>query len=310
MNTASPGFEPRHQPVLAAELLQALEPRPGQVLVDATVGAGGHSRMLAERVLPAGRIIGLEQDAAMIELARPRLAAVPVTLVHANFASLRDVLNDLRIERVDGVVADLGFCSDQLEDSERGLSFQLDGPLDMRLDRSQGETAAALLKRLPERELADLFWQLGEERFSRRIARAIVERRRHEPLQTTAQLADLVCRSAPRPRSRGPRIHPATRVFQALRIAVNGELEMLESLIAQLHVCLAIGGRAAIISFHSLEDRPVKQAFRDRSRWRMLTRKPVTASDEEIDRNPRARSAKLRAAEFLGVAPTAPRSNI
>ncbi len=291
--------EPRHVPVLTAEVLDALAPAPGQVIVDATVGAGGHARLIAERLQPIGRVIGLDQDAAMLALARPRLAELPVTLVQANFDQLPQVLADLGIGAVDGVLADLGFCSDQMDAPERGLSFQQAGPLDMRLDPSTGEPASALLRRLNERDLADLIFQFGEERFSRRIARRIVETRRQTPLETTEQLADLVRRCVPRPRGRAA-IDPATRTFQALRIAVNDELGAVERLLKALPSCLKPGGRAVVISFHSLEDRLVKQAFRDRQLWDALTRKPVQATEEEVRQNPRARSAKLRAAILKG----------
>jgi 16S rRNA (cytosine1402-N4)-methyltransferase len=287
-------------PVLPAEVVAWLAPAPGQVLVDATVGAGGHARLLAERVAPTGRLIGLDQDEEMLALARPRLAGLPVTLLHANFDQLRRVLNELGVEAVDGVLADLGVCSDQLDAAERGFSFQQPGPLDMRLDPSRGEPAAALLQRLSERDLADLFWQFGEERYSRRIARRIVETRQREPLATTEQLAELVRRCVPRPKGRRPAIDPATRVFQALRIAVNDELGALDRFLAALPRCVRPGGRAVIISFHSLEDRRVKQAFRDAANWQVLTKKPVVASAEEERNNPRARSAKLRAAQRKG----------
>jgi 16S rRNA (cytosine1402-N4)-methyltransferase len=281
--------------VLPAEVLHWLDPQPGQVLVDCTVGAGGHTRLLAERVGPAGRVIGLDQDAAMLELARPRLAGLPVTLVHAGFEQLADVLREQGVTAAEGVLADLGVCSDQLDDAARGLSFQESGPLDMRMDPSRGETAADLLRRLPERDLADLIYQYGEERFSRRIARRIVEARQREPLATTEQLAELVRRCVPRAKGR-PGLDPATRTFQALRIAVNDELGALERLLAQLPDCVRPGGRAVLISFHSLEDRRVKQAFRDKAVWEVLTKKPVQAGDDEVRANPRARSAKLRAA--------------
>ena len=256
---------PQHRPVLPVEVLQALDPQPGQTIVDATVGAGGHSRLLAEKIAPGGRLIGLEQDQAMVELAAKHLKGLPITLVHTNFAALREVLDQLGIERVDGLLADLGFCSDQMEDPQRGLSFQADGPLDMRLDPTEGETAASLLRRLSERDLANLIFEYGEERCSRRIARNIVERRRSDPVTTTAELAELVRRCVPRPKGRGPVIHPATRTFQALRIAVNHEMEALESLLAQLPACLKPGGRAAIISFHSLEDRREEHLPRSRA---------------------------------------------
>jgi 16S rRNA (cytosine1402-N4)-methyltransferase len=284
----------RHLPVLPQDVLALLAPEPGQTMIDCTLGGGGHSRLIAERLGPSGLLIGLDQDEKMLELARSQVAGLQVRLFHANFDQLQQVLRELNIPAVDGVLTDLGICSDQLDDAQRGLSFQQDGPLDMRLDRSAGLPASALLQRLSERELADLFWKLGEERFSRRIAGRIVRQRQQAPLQTTWELADLVRRCVPR--SRGHAIDPATRVFQALRIAVNDELGALERLLAALPWCLRPGGRAVIISFHSLEDRLVKQAFRDRERWQALTRKPVSATEEEVGINPRARSAKLRAA--------------
>jgi 16S rRNA (cytosine1402-N4)-methyltransferase len=294
-------------PVLPDEVLAALEPLPGQFFVDATVGAGGHSRLLAERLGPTGRLIGLDRDASMLALAGPRLHGVPATLVHACFDELPDVLGQLGVTAVDGLLADLGVCSDQLDAAERGFSFDRSAPLDMRLDPDSRETAADLLRRLNERDLADLFWTYGEERFSRRIARRIVETRRLHPLETTDQLAELVRRCVPRPPRKGgrgkPPINPATRVFQALRIAVNDELGALDRLLAALPDCIRPGGRAAIISFHSLEDRRVKQTFRDRTRWQEQTRKPVQAGEVEIARNPRARSAKLRAAVRLSPDP-------
>jgi 16S rRNA (cytosine1402-N4)-methyltransferase len=302
MSDFDPGASPRHVSVLPVEVLAALVPTAGQVFVDATVGGGGHARLLAERLTPGGRLIGLDRDAAMLELARPRLADWPVTLVQAPFSQMRPILDELGIDVVDGVLADLGFCSDQMDDPERGLSFTQSGPLDMRLDPTNGEPASALLRRLNERDLADLIWRYGEERFSRRIARRIVEVRRRSPLETTEELADLVRRCVPRPPhkwDRRPPIDPATRVFQALRIAVNDELEELESLLKLLPALVRPGGRVAVISFHSLEDRLVKTAFRERSLWEALTRKPVQAGEDEVRDNPRARSAKLRAARRL-----------
>src|SRR5262245_33579019 len=246
---------PRHVPVLAAEALALLNPAAGEVWVDATTGGGGHARLIAERVAPSGRLIGLDQDPAMLALAKPRLAGLPVTLLEANFDQLPQALANLGIAAVDGVLADLGICSDQLDDPERGLTFGRDGPLDMRL-APHGETAAGLLRRLSERDLADLIYQFGEERHSRRIARRIVEERRTKPLTTTAELAELVRRCVPRGRGHG--IDPATRTFQALRIAVNDELGALDRLLRALPEHVKPGGRVGVISFHSLEDRRVK----------------------------------------------------
>lgn len=284
--------EPVHVPVLPAETLALLDPQPGEVWVDCTTGGGGHARMIAERVGPTGRLIGLDQDPTMLERAAPRLTGLPVTLVHANFDQLADVLKSQGVAQVDGVLADIGFSSDQLGDPTRGLSFLADGPLDMRLDPTAGGTAADLVNTLPERSLADLLFEFGEERKSFRVAKRIVERRRVKKFETTADLASVV-RSC-LPRSGG--IDPATRTFQALRIAVNDELGALDRLLTALPAVVKTGGRAGIISFHSLEDRRVKQAFRDSAVWTPKTKKPVEASDAETATNPRARSAKLRVA--------------
>src|SRR5438876_6160501 len=222
--------QPCHIPVLPAEVLHWLNPQPGQVVVDCTVGGGGHTRLIAERVGPGGRVIGLDQDPAMLELAKPRVAGLPVSLVHAAFDELPDVLRNMGVSAVDAVLADIGVCSDQLDNPARGLTFQTDGPLDMRLDPTRGEPAAALVNRLSERDLADLIYQFGEERFSRRIARRIVEARRETPIETTGRLAEIVRRAVPRSKGR-PGIDPATRTFQALRIAVNDELGALDRLL-------------------------------------------------------------------------------
>ena len=283
-----------HVSVLPRETLDLLDPRPGEVWVDCTLGAGGHSRMIAERVGPAGRVIGLDQDAVMIAATQPALAGLPITTVHANFDQVSAALRGLGITEVDGLLADLGFCSDQLEDAGRGLSFQTDGPLDMRMDTSAGESVAEMLARMNEYDLANLIYEYGEERQSRRIARKIVETRKLSPIRTTAQLADLVRSCVPRDHK--SRIDPATRTFQALRIAVNDELGSLDRLLTQLPRLLKAGGRVGIISFHSLEDRRVKQAFQDREIWEAVTKKPVQAGDDETATNPRARSAKLRVA--------------
>lgn len=291
---------PRHLPVLAAEAVRLLDPKPGETWVDCTVGGGGHSRLIAERLTPGGRLIGLDQDPGMLDLARPALGGLPATLVHANFDQLADVLANLGVGPVDGVLADLGFSSDQLDDPARGLSFRADGPLDMRLDPTAGRTAADLVNAMSEPALADLFWEFGEERHSRRVAKRIAERRRERPFRTTGELAELVRSCVPRWSPAGGKgIDPATRVFQALRIAVNDELGALDRLLAALPTVVKPGGRAGVISFHSLEDRRVKAAFRDKAVWSAVTKKPVEAGDAEVAANPRARSAKLRAAVRL-----------
>ncbi|MBN9118040.1 MAG: 16S rRNA (cytosine(1402)-N(4))-methyltransferase RsmH [Planctomycetes bacterium] len=289
---------PVHASVLPAETLELLDPRPGETWVDCTVGGGGHTRLIAERVGPTGRVIGLDQDPTMLALARPRVAGPrdgtegPVELVHANFDQLAEVLAARGLAQVDGVFADLGFSSDQLAEAARGLSFREDGPLDMRLDPTAGATAADVVNTMSEPALADVFWEYGEERHSRRVAKRIVERRQTQPFATTGDLANVVRSCVPR--SGG--IDPATRVFQALRIAVNDELGALDRLLAALPAVVKPGGRAGIISFHSLEDRRAKHAFRTAGVWRLVNKKPVEAGAEEIARNPRARSAKLRVA--------------
>ena len=297
-----PPTQPRHRSVLLDEVIAGLAPVEGAVLVDGTVGAGGHAAALARRVGATGRIIGLDRDPAMLALAANATAGLPATLVHAPIRAMREVLDELGISTVQGVLLDLGLSSDQLAWTHRGFSFTAEGPLDMRFDPGPGEstisrpTAAELLSTLPERELAQVFFDYGEERFSRRIARRIVEVRRQAPVSTTRQLAELIRQSVPGRFRHGP-IDPATRVFQALRILVNDELGHLDAILLRLPEILAPGGRAAVISFHSLEDRRVKWAFRTNPELLALTRKPVTATAQEVAVNPRAQSAKLRVAE-------------
>ena len=286
-----------HVPVMMAEVLEALAARPGQVFVDGTLGGAGHTRRLAEMVRPGGRVIALDRDPVALERAQAVLGDLPVKLCHANFADLPEVLQQLQLPQVDGILLDLGLSSDQLADSSRGFSFSADGPLDLRFNPEVGPTAARYVAELNAEDLANLIYEYGEERYSRRIARAIVERRRTDPIRTAGQLAEIVRRVVPRGRDR---IDPATRTFQALRIAVNRELDSLEQALQQLPDCLAPGGRLAIISFHSLEDRLVKQAFRGDERLEPLTKKPLTASDAEVATNPRSRSAKLRVAQRVG----------
>jgi 16S rRNA (cytosine1402-N4)-methyltransferase len=280
---------------LRDEVVHWLQPREGSVLVDGTVGAGGHSRALAERVGSAGRVIGLDRDPAMLALAKTNTSGIPVVLVAESYHELPAVLEESGIAKVAGVLLDLGLSSDQLAWSGRGFSFASDGPLDMRFDPgSRLPTAADLVNTENETELARIFYEYGEERHSRRVARRIVEERKREPITTTARLAAIVRRSIPG--KWGP-IDPSTRVFQALRIAVNDELDHLDQALRFLPDLLETGGRLAIISFHSLEDRRVKHAFKNDPRLTVLTRKPVTATPEELSQNPRARSAKLRVAE-------------
>jgi 16S rRNA (cytosine1402-N4)-methyltransferase len=292
-----------HIPVLTAEALLHLQPERGGHFVDCTVGLGGHARALLEA--GATRILGLDRDPAAIAVARHNLApwADRVELVHADYRVLDEVLETRQIDRVDGAMADLGISSMQLEAPGRGFSFQRDEPLDMRMDPTTGETAADLVARSSERDLADAIFTYGEERYSRRIARSLAAARREAPIATTGQLASIVRRSVPH---RGyTRIDPATRTFQALRIWVNRELEGLDRFIEAAVRRLRIGRRLVVITFHSLEDRIVKHTLRalergEQALLRVLTKKPVVPTDDEVRHNPRARSAKLRAAERLG----------
>ncbi len=295
--TAEDAGVPLHRPVLLNEVLRWLAPKDGQILADGTLGGGGHSQALAGAVGQSGRIIGLDRDPDAVRRARRLLQGLPVSTHWGNYRDLRTILAELEIPAVHGLLLDLGLSSDQLAAHERGFSFDAPGPLDMRFDTTEGETAADLVNRLPEQELADLIYRYGEERASRRIARAIVARRHERPIVTAADLAEIVRRAARRPRAR-EQIDPATRTFQALRIAVNDELEALSRVLQEAPACVVPGGRVVVISFHSLEDRIVKEAFRGAA-YRALTPKPVTAGDNERAVNPRARSAKLRAAEVV-----------
>jgi len=287
-----------HVPVMTAEALEFLQPSRGGLFVDCTVGLGGHARLMLEA--GASRVIGLDRDLDALAIARDTLARWPerVELVHADYRTLSAVLDERGIPLVDGALADLGVSSLQFDAPGRGFSFQRDEPLDMRMDRSTGDTAADLVARSSEEELADAIFQYGEERYSRRIARSIAAARREEPIATTAQLAAIVRRSVPH---RGyTRIDPATRTFQALRIWVNRELEGLDRFLETAVRRLRAGARLVVITFHSLEDRIVKHTFRalkSEGTVNVLTKRPMTPSDEEVQRNPRARSAKLRAAE-------------
>ena len=292
-----------HEPVMVAEVLTELEPARGGVFVDCTVGLGGHARALLQA--GASRLIGFDRDPAAIDAARSALSEFGdrVVLVHADYRQLDAVLNARGEVKVDGVLADLGVSSMQLDAPGRGFSFRADEPLDMRMDTTAGPTAAEMLRDVDERALADLIYEFGEERHSRRVARAIVAARERSAIETTGQLADVVRRAIPR---KGyMRIDPATRTFQAIRIWVNRELDGLDVFVGDAARRLAGGGRMAVITFHSLEDRIVKHTLRALQQegfgLRIRTKRPVLPGEAEIERNPRARSAKLRAAE-IGVA--------
>jgi 16S rRNA (cytosine1402-N4)-methyltransferase len=296
-----------HIPVLLQETLGLLAPAPGEVFLDGTTGAGGHAAEIAGRIGPGGLLVCADADPAMLAIADQTLSRFPwARTVRSDFADLPALREAAGGRRFDGVLLDLGISSVQLDDPSRGFTFREEGPLDMRRDPGGGgPTAAEILRDTREKELADLFYEFGEERFSRRIARAVAGRRR-EPIRTTTELAALV--GAAIPRKAWPRdIHPATRVFQALRIAVNGELSSLAAFLDRIPEHLSPGGRVAVISFHSLEDRIVKTQFRrhaadgdgTEATLALLTRKPVVPTERESRENPRARSAKLRAARRI-----------
>lgn len=293
------GKDSVHIPVLAGEVLEQLDAQPGQYVVDATLGGGGHTRLLAQRVGPAGRVLAIDRDPAAVERAGKSFASQPVRCVQATFSQLPRVLADEQVDRVDRVLMDLGLSSDQLADPTRGFSFRSPAPLDLRFDPAHGEPAWRLLERADERSLADLIFRFGEERWSRRIARQIVQQRQVQPIRTAQQLADLIYRAIPARARHRTRIDPATRTFQALRIAVNDELGELARALELLPELMRPEGRLVVISFHSLEDRLVKQTFRDDPRWDPLTRKPIRPGADEVAGNPRARSARLRAARRL-----------
>jgi 16S rRNA (cytosine1402-N4)-methyltransferase len=294
-----------HDPVLLTEVLEQLNPRPGQVFVDCTLGRAGHSSAIAARLGESGTLIALDADPRNLDYARERLKGVPCTvrLFHANFAELEDVLAEARTPVVDGVLADLGISTNQLFDPSYGLSFAQEMSLDMRLDPRSRRTAADVVNQTREDDLADLLFNLAQERYSRRIARKIVEARRQAPITSTEQLADLVRSAIPSRRGPPEKIDPATRTFMALRMAVNDELGNLKTLLRVAPAHLSVDGRFGVISFHSTEDRLVKQAFRSleqtgaTGQFRPTTKKPLAPTDEETHRNPRARSAKLRVIE-------------
>lgn len=298
MNSAT-----EHIPVLAETLVEQIKLPQDAVMVDATVGHGGHSEMFGRTLGPEGVLVGLDIDKGSIQRAQVKLKGLKcrVILLNASFAQIGEQVHKQGIEKVDFILADLGICSAQLADIEMGLSFQANMPLDMRIDKRLTTTAADIINYTDEKTLADLIYKFGEDRASRRIARFIIEYRRNQPITTTGQLAAIVCRALGQTaQKRKSKIHPATRTFQALRIAVNQELENLGKLLEAAVDLLKKNGRTAIISFHSLEDRLVKNNFRENERqgiYRIITKKPIVPTAKEIADNPRARSAKLRIAQ-------------
>jgi len=297
--------EKLHIPVMLREVIDYLDLAPGKIIVDATIGTGGHSLEILKKITPGGRLIGLDRDENSLAVCRQRLSEFngSYELVHANFVDLDQVLEKLGITGIDGIVFDLGISTYQLKDIERGFSFQEEGPLDMRMDKSSYITAYDLLNNLDEREISSILWNLGQERWHNRIARLLVQERRAEPISTTRQLADLVMRAIPyRYRKSYYRIHPATRTFQAVRIAVNRELEILESAVKKAVAILKKKAKICVISFHSLEDRAIKHTFRALAADGLIdiiTPKPLTPGAGEIEANPSSRSSKFRVAERI-----------
>ncbi len=291
----------RHIPVLFDEIIEGLNLAPGKIVVDGTLGGGGHAIGIARKVGKTGLVIGIDRDSAALDRVDKRIEELdePVNIktYFANYCDFDAALERAGVERVDGFLLDLGLSSDQLADRSRGFSFDSDGELDLRFDTTEGTPAYQLLNRWREDKIADIIYKYGEDKLSRRIARAIVERRTCEPIRYARELADICRRCDPTPPWSKKRIDPATRTFQALRIAVNDELGSLETFLTKFMKSLNVGGRVAIISFHSLEDRIVKNAFRAADDLKIITKKPIVATDEEVERNPRSRSAKLRIAE-------------
>ena len=294
-----------HVPVMLEEVLDYLKLSPGQIIMDATLGTGGHSEQILKRILPGGRLIGIDRDENSLAISKERLFEFKdnIEFVHANFADLDLVLVNLGIEKIDGIVFDLGISSYQLHDAQRGFSFQEEGPLDMRLDKSSYICAYDLVNNLNENEISQMLWNFGQERWHNRIAHLLVQERRNEPICTTKQLANLVMRAIPhRYRRSYYRIHPATRTFQAVRIAVNRELEILENTIKKAVDVLKKQARICVISFHSLEDRAIKHTFRALKAEGLIdlvTAKPLTPGFSEIEMNPSSRSSKFRVAERI-----------
>jgi 16S rRNA (cytosine1402-N4)-methyltransferase len=294
-----------HTPVMLMQVLEYLDLKEGQTVVDATIGTGGHSSAILERIIPAGKLIGIDRDAEALAMAKERLKDFSrnMEFVYSNFSDIDNILKNMNIKKIDGILFDLGVSSFQLQNAERGFSFQAEGPLDMRMDRGSYISAYDLINNLNEEEISNLLWAFGQERWHNRIAHTLVKERERHPISTTSELSNIVINAIPhRYRRYHYRIHPATRTFQAVRIAVNRELEALEQAITKAIEFLKPSSRICVISFHSLEDRLVKLTFRkfaSENKIRIITLKPLTAGSSEIEENPRSRSGKLRVAEKI-----------
>lgn len=289
-----------HKPVMCIEAIGCLKLKPGLTVVDATIGTAGHASKILEAITPGGRLIGIDRDSDSLAIAEGNLKEYQnnVTLVHSDFRNIDKVLDSLNIGQVDGILLDLGVSSYQLDTKERGFSFRYDAPLDMRMDKTSYIAAYDLVNNLTEKEISDILWSFGQERWHNAIAKHLVRERIGVPVSTTAQLRDIVLKAIPHKFGRS-RIHPATRTFQALRIAVNRELEALDEALSKVPRFLKKGGVISVISFHSLEDRIVKHNFKELGQkgvYHVITKKPITPEDDEVTDNPRARSGKLRAA--------------
>jgi 16S rRNA (cytosine1402-N4)-methyltransferase len=287
---------------MVGEVIKYLNPRPGDAILDCTIGAGGHSKEILKRIAPGGKLIGIDTDAEILEIAKKELDGFQGSFVlrHSNFRDLDRVLADLNISKINGLLFDLGVSSYQLESSQRGFSFNIDGPLDMRMGTG-GKAAYELVNYLGKEDLTDIFFKFGEERFARRIAEAITRERRPRSIKTSGELKNIILKAMPKNR-KWQKIHPATRVFQALRIVVNDELGALQEALRKAPDVLTLDARICVISFHSLEDRIVKNIFKEfqkEGKIKILTKKPIEPGDIEVEKNPRARSAKLRAAVKL-----------
>lgn len=290
-----------HKPVMCKEAIDCLNLRPGLTVADSTIGTAGHASKILEAITPSGRLIGIDRDADSLAIAEENLKKYKnnVTLVHSDFRGIDKVLDSLKIDKIDAMLFDLGVSSYQLDTKERGFSFRYDAPLDMRMDKTSYIAAYDLVNNLTEKEISDILWSFGQERWHNAIAKHLVRERLGVPVATTAQLRDIVLKAIPHKFGRRSRIHPATRTFQALRIAVNRELEALDEALSKAPRFLKKGGIICVISFHSLEDRIVKHNFKELSQegiYQIITKKPITPSEDEMSDNPRARSGKLRAA--------------
>ena len=290
-----------HIPVMCKEVIDYLHLAPGSTIVDATIGSAGHAMKILEKIAPTGRLIGIDRDAESLSFAQSQLTEFKdnIDLVHGDFRNIDTILDELKVKKIDGILFDLGVSSQQLDSTERGFSFRYDAPLDMRMDKTSYILAYDLVNNLTEKEISDILWSFGQERWHNRIAKYLIRERAEHPISTTKELREIILRAIPYKFSHRQRIHPATRTFQALRIAVNRELEALSEALERIPEFLKKGAVVCVISFHSLEDRIAKHSLRENAHkglYRIITKKPLTATSCEVRENPRSRSAKMRVA--------------